>query len=161
MLLDWFPIGSSGFRVTGGVLWNGNALVASSHSSNLDIGETRYSGVLNVDLELGDGAAPYLGLGWGSGQETGFGFFIDAGVLFQGTPSVSASGSLASSGFGTCAFTVSDAGAVDLSGALCNRAMGLTTDLVADLQTEHAALDDDLNDLKVWPVVLIGVSWTR
>lgn len=160
MLLDWFPVGGGGFRVTGGVLWNGNAFVASSNSSNLDIGEARYSGTLNVDLELGDGAAPYLGVGWRSRQNSGFGFFVDAGVLLQGTPSVSASGSLAASGFGTCGFTVSNDGAVDLSGALCDRAMGLTTDLVRNLQTEHEALGDDLSDLEIWPVVLVGVSWT-
>lgn len=160
MLLDWFPIDGSGFRVAGGLLWNGNAFVASSNSSNLDIGGARYSGTLNVDLELGDGATPYLGLGWRSRQDNGFGFFVDAGVLFQGTPSVSASGSLAASGFGTCAFTVSNSGDVDLSGALCDRANGLTADLVQDLQAEHEALGDDLDDLKVWPVFLVGVNWT-
>lgn len=160
VLLDWFPIDGSGFRVAGGILWNGNAFVASSNSANLDVGDARYSGTLNVDLELGDGVSPYLGLGWRGRRDNGLGFFVDAGVLFQGTPSVSASGSLGSSAFGTCAFTVSDSGAVDLSGALCDRAMGLTDDLVRDLQTEHEALGDDLDDLKVWPVLLVGVSWT-
>lgn len=161
MLLDWFPISDSGFRVTGGVLWNGNAFVASSNnnSNNLDIGEGKYSGTLSVAAELGDGAAPYLGLGWRGRRDNGFGFFVDAGVLFQGTPSVSASGSLAAT-VGTCAFTVSKAGAVELSGTSCVGALGFSNDLVRDLQTEHKALGDDLNDLKAWPVLLLGVSWT-
>ena len=158
MLLDWFPMGGSGFRVTGGVLWNGNAFVASSNSNNLDIGEGRYSGTLSVAAELGDGAAPYLGLGWRDRRDNGFGFFVDAGVLFQGTPSVSASGSLAAE-IGTCVFTVSNAGAVELS-RRCVGTLGFSNNLVRNLQTEHKALGDDLNDLKAWPVLLVGVSWT-
>ena len=78
VLLDWFPTGR-GFRVTGGVLWNGNAVAASSDSSNLGIGGTRYSGTLSVEVELGDQVAPYLGLGWRGGQPKGVGFSRELG----------------------------------------------------------------------------------
>ena len=155
VLLDWFPTGR-GFRVTGGVLWNGNAVAASSDSSNLGIGGTRYSGTLSVEVELGGQVAPYLGLGWRGGQPKGVGFFIDAGVLFQGAPSISAAGSLASSEFGTCTFTVSDAGAVALGGTLCESQSG--AELTADLRAEHENLSDDFDDMKFWPVLLVGVS---
>lgn len=155
VLLDWFPT-SSGFRVTGGVLWNGNAVAASSDSSNLGIGETSYSGTLSVEVELGDQIAPYLGLGWRGGQPKGVGFSIEAGALFQGAPSVSAAGSLASSEFGTCTFTVSSAGAVALGGNLCESQSGAR--LIANIQAEHENLSDDFDDMKVWPVLLVGVS---
>lgn len=77
-------------------------------------------------------------------------------MLFQGAPSISAAGSLASSEFGTCTFTVSGTGAVALGGTLCESQSG--AELTADLRAEHENLNDDFDDMKFWPVLLVGVS---
>ena len=57
---------------------------------------------------------------------------------------------------GTCTFTVSGAGAVALGGNLCESQSG--AELSADLQAEQENLSDDFDDMKFWPVLLVGVS---
>ena len=89
LLGDWHFL-QNGFRLTGGLVYNGNQL-------NLNVtpsGSHSYNGVTYTAQQIGEikgnikfrPIAPYLGLGFDSGHESasGFSFNADAGVLFQG-----------------------------------------------------------------------------
>ncbi len=90
VLGDWHCLGN-GFRITGGLMYNGNQL-------NLDVTPNNshsYNGVTYTPQQIGTvkgtikfrRIAPYLGLGFDSGHEnaSGFSFNADLGVLFQGS----------------------------------------------------------------------------
>ena len=101
-LFDWHPRGGS-FRFTVGALANGNGIQAVSQEvPNIQVGDIVFAGdqvgTLTGDVEV-DSAAPYLGLGWDwSKGGSGFGVYLDLGVISQGTPvaTLTASGPLAS-----------------------------------------------------------------
>lgn len=88
LLLDWYPFGGT-FRITAGGFYNKNELSAHA-AGTLDIGNGTYTNATadaSVTFKKG---APYLGIGWGNpvGRNKRFGFSVDLGVLFQGSPDV-------------------------------------------------------------------------
>ena len=89
-LVDWHPAGGS-FRVTAGAMANGNSITAVSRDvPNIQVGDVVFAGdqvgTLTGDVEV-DSLAPYLGLGWDwSRGSSGFGVYLDLGVVVQGTP---------------------------------------------------------------------------
>ena len=152
VLGDWHPF-ESGFRITAGGLLNGNTFTYASSEESLELGGGGYRG--NMQAELGfDALAPYLGIGWTSGRADGRGlsFFADAGVIFQGSPSVSASGQVEEGG-SSCSFGLSESGQ-----ATVEPGCGLA-DLAADLEREHAELQGELSDLDIYPVLMLGMVY--
>ena len=135
--LDWHPM-ATGFKVTGGLFYNGNELTIKSTSiGNVNIGGTTF--VLDPDDRLTgtidfSSLAPYLGVGYGqSFKGTGlFSFSMDIGVLFQGTPTISlnAEGSLAA-----------------LSG------------IQTALNQEEIDIQNDINEYQYYPVLSVGLSY--
>lgn len=152
VLGDWHPF-ENGFRVTAGGLINGNKVTMASSAEDLELGGGSYRG--NMEAELGFNAvAPYVGIGWTSGRadRRGFSFFADAGVIFQGAPVLSASGRVEGQG-SACGFNLSESGRATV-GAGC----GLE-DLRADLESEHAELEDQLSAFNLYPVLMLGVAY--
>lgn len=136
-LLDLHPFKGS-FRLTAGILFNGNELDAKATSSaTYDIGDTTYIGSqvgqLTGNIEYSK-VAPYVGLGWDTsfGKNSGWGFIFEVGALYQGAPdvSVTADGPIA----GDAAFQ-------------------------ANLELEKNDLEDELDNYKIFPVIAIGVSY--
>jgi len=88
--LDWHP-GGRGFRVTVGILGNGNEITAKAEAqTSYVIGGTTYTaadvGTLTAQVDFRR-AAPYLGIGWGGAiGGDGLGLYADLGVMFQGSP---------------------------------------------------------------------------
>ncbi len=89
ILGDWHVL-QNGFRVTGGLVYNGNRLnLNATPSRNFTI-----NGRLYAPAQIGEAngylnfrpIAPYLGIGYDSSHEkkTGFSFKADLGLLFQG-----------------------------------------------------------------------------
>jgi len=86
---DWHFL-ENGFRVTGGLMYNGNQLNVDATPSN----SHTYNGTTYTPQQIGTvkgrlnfrRIAPYLGVGFDSGHESasGFSFNADLGVLFQG-----------------------------------------------------------------------------
>ena len=152
ILGDWHPF-ENGFRITGGAFLNGNQLSLSTGPGTVDIGKREYQGNLNAEVSL-NRLAPYLGLGWrsGRGEAGGFSFFVDAGVMFQGSPKLSASGN-AVSGENSCEFNLSDQGRATISSGC-----GLQ-ELRTDLELEHSELKDDLSEFELYPVVMVGMTY--
>lgn len=140
-LLDWFP-GNNQFRVSGGLVYNGNKIDATAKPSaggTYTINDKTYSsasaGVINGNIDFRK-LAPYLGIGWGNAlaKDKGWGFSADLGVLFQGSPKTS----LTNSG---CTAPVD-----------CNQ-------LAADVAAENTKLADAVSSFKAYPVVRVGVSY--
>lgn len=136
-MLDWHPAGGS-FRLTGGMLFNQNEIHAEAKpEGSYEIGGTDYPAALVGDLtgDIGfDDYAPYVGLGWasGNGGDGGFGMSLDLGVAYQGSPDVA----LAASG-----------------------PIAADPGFQSDLAAEQQALADDLEDYKYYPVVAVGFNY--
>lgn len=141
-LLDWHPMASH-FRVSAGLVYNGNQVDAVGKSNStgtytLNGNTYNASNAGRIDGEVDfRKAAPYLGIGWGNAltNDKGWGFTSDLGVLFQGSPNTS----LTNSG---CTF----------SSAQCAQ-------LATDVAAENVKLRDEADSFKFYPVVRVGVSY--
>ena len=156
LVLDWHPFWGA-FRVTGGGFLNRNRLSASTQGMDLGIGLGTYDADLNFQMDF-EKAVPYVGIGWTSGRgRGGLAFTADIGALFRSSPRVSASGR-ALGGAIECEFSVSRDGDAEVH---CpdGRVPDELLKLGSNLQDEHQQLLDDLDKLKVYPVVSLGVSY--
>ena len=134
-LLDWHP-GGVGFRFSGGIVYF--------------VTELEFEGKPLADVEVGDGEytpseigsligslgtsqiAPYLGIGWGNSPRGGIGFSADVGVALHGTPDARL------------------------------RATGPIRDdptFLSDLETDIEDINDDVEIVKVYPVLNLGISF--
>jgi hypothetical protein len=82
-----------------------------------------------VDLK---GMAPYIGIGWGNliGRGRRWGFYTDLGVAFADSPDVV---------------------------LRANGTMAADPTFQADLAKEARDIQDDLDDLEVYPVISVGL----
>jgi hypothetical protein len=133
---DYYPINSSSFRITGGLVAQNNRFTVTgkpSGSGNYTIDGNQFSandiGTLSGEYKYGNSIAPYVGIGIGKPPSEGFGFNADLGVMFTGSPQVT--------------LTASNP-AFNNSTALNNQAR----------QTEN-----DLRGFSVYPVLSIGLSY--
>ena len=94
LYLDLFPFASSGFRVTGGALFNGDKLTANAvpnADGNYKIGDDYVPAIGAAPSATArfPSVMPYLGVGYGHKPVSkGFGFMCDLGVAY-GRPHVS------------------------------------------------------------------------
>lgn len=135
VLAHYYPW-EQGFRLTGGIVFNATKLTANaipSAAGRIELDGTEY------DLETAKAkadfrkVAPYLGVGWASGDrnKAGLSFTADAGVMFTGKPRVSLTPVCAT----TCA-----------------------ADIVNAAKKEEAQLTDDIN-ANVYPVISLGLMY--
>jgi hypothetical protein len=138
-LLDYF-VAQGQFRISGGLTYNGNKLVASGKPNaagtftlNGQQFTTAQLGTLNGEIDFKK-VAPYLGIGWGNSlrQDKGWGFSGDLGVLFQGSPRTTLTSST------NC-----------LGNSVCQ----------ASLAAENQALNDKVHKFKAFPVVRVGATY--
>ncbi len=132
-LADWHPW-ESGFRVSGGLMYNNNkfAMTAVPSAGNVTIGGVTYTsaaaGTVSSTVDFAK-VVPYLGLGWGTKpKDTGLSFQSDVGIMFQGKPrsSVTATG---------------------------------TAVTAASLAQANTDLNNSLNNFRYYPVVSIGIGY--
>ena len=135
VLVDLHPFGG-GFRISGGGLINKNKFkMTADLTKSVELDGQNYS------LESLEGQvtfsemAPYLGIGYGNavGADGRWHFSCDFGVMFQGSPTVSASA----------------------------RASDPAIQPYVDeaLAREVAKIQDDANAFKYYPVISVGVSY--
>ncbi|MCM8777514.1 MAG: hypothetical protein NC905_04550 [Candidatus Omnitrophica bacterium] len=127
-LIDWHPTGGS-FRVTGGLLYNGNEVTGKA-KGDIKIGDTEYTDVevkTTVDF---DDISPYVGIGWDTsfGTEKQWGFICDLGIIYHGAPNVT----LKATGAG-----------IDPN----------------DVKKEKEELEDNIEDFKLYPVITLGLIY--
>jgi len=147
-LLDLHP-GGHAFRLTAGLIWNGNRVDGHSRpsaSGTYDIGGVRVpvSVVQRLDGRAEfDPVAPYAGIGWGnpihSSRRAGVAF--DLGVMFQGKAKV-------------------DLTPVIPDSSPINTTPGAREALEILVQREERDLEDEASDYDLYPVVSLGV-WYR
>ncbi len=132
-----FPL--SPFRVTAGAYSNGNELqLVSQDTSGEDftIGGIPFSpddvGTLHSNTSFED-IAPYFGVGYDFELFGKVGLNLDFGVLWQGEPTVTL-----------------DATGLDTAPPDVQRILELA------LEAERRALEDEISDYKVWPVVSLS-----
>lgn len=131
LMIDWYPF-SGGFRVSGGILFNGTDIsLDATSAASIEIGGTTYYpdeiGTLRGESDFDD-IAPYVGIGFHNplSRNGHWGFTGDVGVAFIGSPNVNL------------------------------RVTGPYADdpgLQADLAKEEARIEDDLDGIRFYPVL--------
>lgn len=140
ILLDYYPF-QNNFRLSSGVYYNGNGFTGSvtpTSTTTVEIGGTTYTnadiGSLNTDISF-NSLAPYLGLGWGNNaRDKGWGFTFDLGAMFHGT------------------------GEANLNATVIDQRIANL--IASDIAKEEQDINDKLADIKVYPVVSIGVNYS-
>lgn len=140
ILLDYYPF-QNNFRLSSGVYYNGNGFTGSvtpTSTTTVEIGGTTYTnediGSLNTDISF-NSLAPYLGLGWGNNaRDKGWGFTFDLGAMFHGT------------------------GEANLNATVIDQRIANL--IASDIAKEEQDINDNLADIKVYPVVSIGVNYS-
>jgi len=142
LLLDYYPMGNE-FRVSAGAYYNANEFELTGQPANgaYNINGTTYTatqiGSLTGMVDF-DELAPYIGIGWGnSTKKAGWGFSVDAGIIYHGDPNVELTP--------TCGTAV--------SAALC-------AEITTNVEAERLDLLNELSDYKIYPVVSFGVTYT-
>lgn len=134
ILADWHPF-EGAFRLSGGILLNGNGLTGlAKPKAPVAIGNANYD-LTSVNLDISyNSVAPYFGLGWDTtfGDDDNWGFAFDLGLIYSGSPDAT----------------------LNVSGP--DEANPLLAD---DLNRERQELQNDLDTLKWWPVVSAGVVY--
>ena len=142
LFADWHPFRGS-FRLSGGMLINGNGLSGNAKpSGSLSIGGTTYtSGVggqinsVNLDVSY-NAIAPYFGLGWDTtfGDHEHWGFTFDLGLVYSGSPEATL-------------------------GISHNLTGAAATTLETERAKEQNDLQNDLDSLEWWPVLSAGIVY--
>jgi len=137
LVLDWYPF-SGNFRISAGVLFNGSDIDLEATSDEpIEIGGTIYNpedlGSIRGESDFDD-VAPYIGIGFGNplSSDGHWGFTTDAGVAFIGSPNVNLS----------------------VTGPFAGNAA-----LQADLAEEEREIEDDLDAVRIYPVLSMSIYY--
>jgi hypothetical protein len=128
LLLDFSPAGP--FRISAGFIANNNKFDLSGQPTSGSFQGTSLSGTVKPDRSF----APYLGVGYGNVWTTGVNFYVDAGVMFQGSPRVNLS-----------------VNCVSASPAQCAAAQN-------EVAAEQRRVQDKLDKYKYYPVINLGIT---
>lgn len=137
--MDYFPFGGRFFLSAGAMMPDIEGGVTGNPESNasFDFNGTTYQsseiGSVTGTATLADGVQPYIGLGWRSSHEEGFGFFSEFGVI-----PVDSSVSLSTT----------------------NGFENVNQQLQNDIRAEEAELESEIDDLPFVPVAVIGITYT-
>lgn len=137
--VDFYPFAGRFYLTAGAMLPSMDANVRGRASGNdmIEVGgrEFRSSdlGEIRGKLTLADGVRPYAGLGWRSSHRRGFSTFSELGVMATN---------------------------VDVALSTTKNFEGQSTEFRDALRREERDLKDDAEKLEVFPVLLLGISYT-
>lgn len=142
-LLDWHPFAGGGFRLSGGLVYNGSKIdmeadtsrpVSFSSDDEADGGEEFLITDLQGKVDFKK-VAPYLGIGYGNAvaADGRLHFSFDLGAAFQGAPRVAID-----------AVAANPADQARLDAATAERA---------------ADIEENLSIVKIFPVLAFGMSY--
>ena len=163
VLGDWHPF-KGGFRVTAGLMANGNRLdlAAQDNGGEFEVGDCTYRSVANDPLNINGridwrDTAPYLGIGWGGNMNAKPGLYgvFDLGVMFSGAPKarLSANGQAQlQSGPGSCGEPGTQFDVNDPNDAAAQQFRN-------ELQTSQDDANEEAKDFKIWPNIAVGIGW--
>jgi hypothetical protein len=147
VLLDYHPF-AGGLRLSTGLMLSdfGLDLSADYADENVEIGDNTYEGELHLEGQTTfNRVTPYVGFGWASTPtETGLSFVADIGVIMigEGNLDLEATG------------TVSQVGT-----ALQDIPVETFAEFQEDLEKERQKAEDDIQDLTLFPVINLGLSY--
>lgn len=138
LLGDFYPFGN-GFHLTVGAVYNGNEVKANAKSTaagTVNVNGVDYS-LENESLKADVGwrnFAPYAGIGWNAplNRENNLFFTANLGVMFTGSPDARLKAS---------------EGLREIPG------------FEANLRAEQDKLNNDIDDINLWPVARIGILY--
>ncbi len=142
LLADYHPF-ANGFRLTGGALYNGNSVdvTAKPTAGTYTINGVRYpaGAIDSIKGEVSfNSIAPYFGIGWGRDAQSNshWSFNFDLGLLYQGEADPDINGS-------------------------CNPGVPLVAcvEFQRNLTVEEQKIKDEVNDIKIYPVLSVGVTY--
>lgn len=137
--LDYYPFGGRFFIAAGAMMPDIDASVTGTPQNGMtyELNGTNYSaaqiGSVVGTATVADGTQPYVGWGWRSSHKSGLGFFSEFGVVATN---------------------------IDVSLHTTNGFENIDSNLRDDLRGEEESLKDDIDKLPVFPVALIGISYT-
>lgn len=137
--LAYHPFGGRFYLAAGAMLpdMEANVVGTARDGENFEFDGTTYTaaqvGTLNGTLTIADGVQPYVGLGWRSSHERGLGFFSELGVMSTD---------------------------VEVSLSSSNNYEALDPRFNEDLRKEEQRLEDEADELSVYPVAMFGISYT-
>ena len=142
LVLDFHP-GGSWFRMSAGILLNGNRLDVDAEptAGTFEFNDVTYS-VAQVGSAKGEAdfnsIAPYAGIGFSKspGADGGLSISGELGVVFQGSPS----------------FVLDVTCGAAVPAVTCTR-------LQSDADAERAAFEDDADEYKYFPVVSLALGY--
>ena len=158
-LLDIHPSKNSGFRFSGGLIIGDNNVEGTADVSDRvadELGEVEVNGqeidirnlnienlaTIDADIEINNSVSPYLGIGGGnpvSGGK-GLGFWWNLGVVFSSSPEAEVTSNISSD--------VPEELQEEVEAAADNA-----------LEDEERDLEDELDFLRIYPVVSLGLSY--
>jgi hypothetical protein len=130
LLLDWSPLGP--FRITGGFIANDNKVDLNGQpgsGSGIPAGSS-LSGTVTPERNF----APYLGVGYGNVWTAGVNFYVDLGIMFQGSPQVSLNLNCGTASAAQCAAARNE------------------------VEAERQRVQDELKRFKYYPVLNLGIT---
>ena len=134
--VSWFPFQGS-FNLTAGVFINQNGfnVTGTPTSGTYTLNGTTYTaqqvGTLSGKTHF-NGAAPYVGIGWGDPMDGGrLTFTANVGAIYEGAPNVS----------------------LNATGAASN------PQLASDVQAEQNSLNNKVSGYQWWPVMGVGLMY--
>jgi len=137
--LDFYPFAGRFYFTAGAMLpdMEANVRGRANGSQEFEVGGETYQsddiGQLVGQLTIADGVQPYAGLGWRSSHRSGFGMFSEIGVMATN---------------------------VDVSLSSSRGYENDNSDFREALRREEQELKDDAEKLSVYPVAMLGISYT-
>ena len=134
ILADIYPFANN-FRLSVGAVYNGNKLLLTGQPTNgtIIVNGTPYQATVDGEVDFKK-YVPYAGIGYGRPIRSGLSLTFDLGVVFQGTPTATLTG--------TCTPAVA-----------CGN-------FQSDLAAQQASLNDQIKDFRYYPVASIGLAYT-
>lgn len=137
--MDYFPFGGK-FFLSAGIMMpdiEANVIGTPDNNTTYEFNNRTYTaaeiGSVVGSATVSDGTQPYVGLGWRSSHQSGLSFFSEFGVVATN---------------------------VDVSLSTTNNFEALNPQLQQDIRAEEQSLKDDIDKLPVFPVAVLGVSYT-
>lgn len=144
ILFDWFALEGSPFRLTAGVIYNGNKIEAKARpeaNGSYTINGKPYTaadvGTLDGLIEFRR-AAPYFGIGWGNPlaiSRKKWHLMGDLGFFMQGPAKVK------------------------LTSLGCTTSQTVCTSLARDVAAERARFEQEIDFNKIYPVLRVGAAY--
>jgi hypothetical protein len=141
--LDYYPFKQSGFHLSGGLTFgNNNIKGTATNNDTIDLGGQTFTadelGTVDAEVDITNDVAPFLGIGWGNpvAEGKGLGFWLNAGVVFGGSPEV----------------TVTPNPSVNVPDEFQD-------ELDRAARDEAQDIEDDINFIEVYPVLSLGLSY--